>query len=61
MTTRMEAMSAQARTTPKAPARYPEQQQLFDPDPLIDKEGAARFLGVEQLFINADRPCRLAA
>ncbi len=52
MTTRMEAMSAQARTTPKAPARHPEQQQLFDPDPLIDKEGAARCLGVEQRFIN---------
>ena len=52
MTTRMDAKSAQARTTPKAPARYPEQQQLFDPDPLIDKEGAARCLGVEQRFIN---------
>lgn len=28
-----------------------EQQQLFDPDPLIDKEGAARHLGVELRFI----------
>ena len=28
-----------------------EQQQLFDPDPLIDKEGAARRLGVELRFI----------
>ena len=34
------------------PMRHPEQQQLFDPDPLIDKQGAARCLGVEQRFIN---------
>ena len=40
------------RTTPKVPVRHPEQQQLFDPDPLIDKAGAARCLGVEQRFIN---------
>jgi excisionase family DNA binding protein len=40
------------RTTQKVSVRHPEQQQLFDPDPLIDKEGAARCLGVEQRFIN---------
>ena len=53
MTTRSDAAkSAQARTTPKLPSRHLEQQQLFDPDPLIDKEGAARCLGMEQRFIN---------
>ena len=46
------SLSARARTTPKLPVRNPEQQQLFDPDPLIDKEGAARYVGVEQRFIN---------
>ena len=40
------------RSIPEMPMRHPEQQQLFDPDPLIDKEGAARCLGVEQRFIN---------
>ncbi len=33
-------------TTGPSALRF-EQQQLFDPDPLIDKEGAARRLGVE--------------
>jgi excisionase family DNA binding protein len=41
-----------ARSMPEMQMRHPEQQQLFDPDPLIDKEGSARCLGVEQRFIN---------
>jgi excisionase family DNA binding protein len=45
-------LATRARSTPQMPMRHPEQQQLFDPDPLIDKEGAARCLGVEQRFIN---------
>ena len=40
------------RSIPEMPMRHPEQQQLFDPDPLIDKESAARCLGVEHRFIN---------
>jgi excisionase family DNA binding protein len=37
-------------SSPSSTLRF-EQQQLFDPDPLIDKEGAARHLGVELRFI----------
>ena len=44
-------VATRARSIPEMPMRHPEQQQLFDPDPLIDKEGAARCLGVEQRFI----------
>ena len=45
-------VATRARSIQEMPMRYPEQQQLFDPDPLIDKEAAARCLGVEQRFIN---------
>ncbi len=45
-------VATRARSIPEMPMRHPEQQQLFDPDPLIDKEGAARCLGVEQRSIN---------
>ena len=45
-------VATRARSIPEMAMRHPEQQQLFDPDPLIDKEGAARCLGVEQRFIN---------
>ena len=45
-------VATRARSIPEMAMRHPEQQQLFDPDPLIDKAGAARCLGVEQRFIN---------
>ena len=32
--------------------RHPDQQQLFEPDPLVDKEAAARLLGVEFTLLN---------
>ena len=45
-------VATRARSIPEMAMRHPEQQQLFDPDPLIDKEGAARCLHVAQRFIN---------